>query len=223
MKGLSEASERELLLLLKERNHVAFTEIYNRYSLPVLYQLNQMLREKESARDLLQDIFVALWNKPENLHPDGNLKAYLYVAARNRVFDLIEKGKVKNDYLSAVAQYATEVSLVTLNELDERELCRVIQKEIDALPPKMKEVFELSRKENLSHLEIAGKLGISDKTVKKQINKALHVLRGKVGPYTTTGLIVISVYQPMHRKFSGSKVSGGNIFETAYYLGVGQP
>lgn len=223
MKGLSEASERELVLLLKERDHAAFTEIYNRYSLPILYQLNQMLREKESARDLLQDIFVALWNKPENLRPDGNLRAYLYVAARNRVFDLIEKGKVKNDYLSAVAQYATEVSLVTLNELDERELCRLIQKEIDALPPKMKEVFELSRKENLSHLEIAGKLGISDKTVKKQINKALHVLKGKVGPYTATGLIVMSVYQPMQRKSSGSKVPDGNILKTAYYLGVGQP
>lgn len=144
MKDLRSASDHELVALLKGADHAAFTEIYNRYSVPVLYQINQMLRDRESSRDLLQDLFVALWNKPENLQTDANLRAYLYVAARNRVFDLIEKGKVRNDYLSAVAAYASEVSLDTLNELDERELSRNIQKEIDALPPKMREVFELS-------------------------------------------------------------------------------
>lgn len=213
MTDLHDASDQELVILLKGADHAAFTEIYNRYSIPVLYQINQMLRDRESSRDLLQDLFVALWNKPENIKADANLRAYLYVAARNRVFDLIEKGKVRNDYLSAVAGYASEVSLDTLNELDERELSRNIQKEIDALPPKMKEVFELSRKENLSHLEIAEKLGISDKTVKKQINKALHVLRDKVGPYTATGLIVMSLYYPLQSKYLYKETNQKNIFD----------
>jgi len=219
MRDLRGASDQELVILLKGADHAAFTEIYNRYSIPILYQINQMLRDRESSRDLLQDLFVALWNKPENLKEGANLRAYLYVAARNRVFDLIEKGKVRNDYLSAVAAYASEVSLDTLNELDERELSRNIQKEIDALPPKMKEVFELSRKENLSHLEIAHKLGISDKTVKKQINKALHVLRDKVGPYTATGLIVMSIYHPVQRKFPYQKNPQKNIFQNSVLPG----
>lgn len=223
MIDLRTASDKELVVLLKDRDHAAFTEIYNRYSVPVLYQISQMLRDRESARDLLQDLFIALWNRPEHLHVEANLRAYLYVAARNRVFDLIEKGKVRSDYLIAVARYATEVSLETLNELDERELSKIIQREIDALPPKMKEVFELSRKENLSHLEIAKKLGISDKTVKKQINKALHVLRDKVGPYTTTGLIVMSLYHPLKGKSLHQEGTQQNIFKTAYYLPPGYP
>lgn len=219
MKDLRSASDQELVALLKGADHAAFTEIYNRYSVPVLYQINQMLRDRESSRDLLQDLFVVLWNKPENLQRNTNLRAYLYVAARNRVFDLIEKGKVRNDYLSAVATYASEVSLDTLNELDERELSRNIQKEIDALPPKMREVFELSRKENLSHLEIAEKLGISDKTVKKHINKALHVLREKVGPYTATGLIVMSIYHPPQQNFPYEEAPRKNIFHSSVLPG----
>jgi RNA polymerase sigma-70 factor (family 1) len=215
MRDLRSASDGELVVFLKDGDHAAFTEIYNRYSVPVLYQINQMLRNRESARDLLQDLFVVLWKKPENIKVDANLRAYLYVAARNRVFDLIEKGKVRNDYLSAVAHYVSEVSLETLNEIDERELSRIIQREIDLLPAKMKEVFELSRKENLSHLEIARKLGISDKTVKKQINKALHVLRGKVGPYTSTGLIVMSMYNDLASPFPYVEVPQKNYFHNS--------
>jgi RNA polymerase sigma-70 factor (family 1) len=214
MVAYSILTDQELVALLKEGDHAAFTEIYNRHSVPVLYQINQLLRDRESARDLLQDLFIALWKKPENLQAHANLKAYLYVAARNRVFDQIEKGKVRNDYLTSVAQYASEASLSTLNEIDERELSRLIEKEIDALPAKMKEVFELSRKENLSHMEIAGKLGISDKTVKKQINKALNILRRKVGPYTSTGLIIMVLYKPSEGLNPYQKMPSKNIFHT---------
>ncbi|WP_158800449.1 RNA polymerase sigma factor [Pedobacter sp. L105] len=182
--------DQELVNFLKEGDEAAFTEIYNRYAIPVFYQVNQMLRDRESSQDIVQELFINLWNKSENIKEDANLAGYLYVAARNRVFKLIQKGKVRNDYVSAIVKYATEINTASLPLIDERELSRILNKEIDLLPEKMRQVFEMSRKQNMTHMQIAGALGISDKTVKKQINKALTILRLKVRPYAPSVLIM---------------------------------
>lgn len=183
-------SDQDLVTMLKAGNEDAFTEIYSRYSLILYRQANKMLRDQEASEDLVQDLFITLWDKAGQLRAEVNLAGYLYVAVRNKVFKLIEKGKVRNDYLSAIAKYATEVSTETIDHLDEKELQLILQREIDRLPPRTKEVFELSRNQNLSYAEIAFQLGISDKTVKKQINNALKVLKSKLGIYAAAGLML---------------------------------
>lgn len=190
MASFQDYSDQQLVALLKAGDELAFNEIYRRYGLTLYYQANQMLRDSEAAKDLVQELFITLWSSTEQLKPDINLAGYLYISVRNRVFKLIEKGRVRNDYLSAIAQYASEVSTETLDELDEKELSLLLQQEIDRLPPRMKEVFELSRIENLSHREIAEQLGISDKTVKKQINNVLKILRVKLGCYIPAGIFI---------------------------------
>jgi RNA polymerase sigma-70 factor (family 1) len=189
-------SDQQLVALLKAGDELAFNEIYSRYSLRLYYQANQMLRDQEAAKDLVQELFITLWGSAVQLKPDINLAGYLYVAVRNRVFKLIEKGKVRNDYLSAIAKYATEISTQTMDELNEKELQLILQREIDLLPPRMREIFEMSRQQNLSHSEIALQLGISDKTVKKQINKVLKILRLKLGCYAATGLMIELLLRP---------------------------
>ncbi len=87
--------------------------------------------------------------------------------------------KVRNDYLNSVATFFSH----TVNDaslLDEKEILAIVEAEIQNLPPKMKEIFELSRKENLTHREIAEKLNISDQTVKKQVQNALKILKPKI-------------------------------------------
>lgn len=185
--------DAELIVLLKQSDDFAFTEIYNRYSMLVYYRVNQMLRDPEAAKDIVQEIFMTLWNKAANVHEDANLAGYLYVAGRNRVLKLIEKGKVKNDYIAAIAKFATEVSTATLDEIDERAIAAIIEKEIQNLPPKMRKVFELSRNENLSHKEIAEQLNISDKTVKKQINNAIKILKPKLTAIAPAGMILLEL------------------------------
>ena len=159
----------------------------------IFYRVNQMLRDEEASKDVVQDIFVNIWNKALAIQEDANLAGYLYIAARNKVFKLIQKGKVRSDYLSSIAEFATDASTATMDELDEKELSRIIDSEIARLPLKMKEVFELSRKENLSHLQIAHRLGISDTTVKKQINRALKILKLKLGTVLPTGTLLLAL------------------------------
>ena len=193
MSAYSNHTDQELIAFLKQGDEAAYTEIYNRYAIPVFYQVNQMLRDRESSKDVVQELFITLWSKADGIREEANLAGYLYVAARNRVLKFIQKGKVRNDYVSAIAKYANEVNTASLPIIDERELSRILAREIDLLPEKMKQVFEMSRKQNMTHLQIAEELGISDKTVKKQINKALNILRLKVGPYAPAGLIVMSL------------------------------
>lgn len=193
MKMYSEFTDSELIRLLKDRNHEAFAEIYNRYAVLMFYKVNQMLRDEEPSKDLVQDLFVALWDKPELIEENNNLAGYLYIGARNRVLKFIQRNKLKNDHIASLAKYASEISLETIQDIDERELKIIVQREIDNLPPKMKLIFEMSRKGNLSHAEIAGKLGLSDHTVKKQVNNALKILRSKLSIYAPLGLIIIEL------------------------------
>lgn len=193
MKMYSEFTDSELIRLLKDRNHEAFAEIYNRYAVLMFYKVNQMLRDEEPSKDLVQDLFVALWDKPELIEENNNLAGYLYIGARNRVLKFIQRNKLKNDHIASLAKYASEISLETIQDIDERELKIIVQREIDNLPPKMKLIFEMSRKDNLSHAEIAGKLGLSDHTVKKQVNNALKILRSKLSIYAPLGLIIIEL------------------------------
>lgn len=189
----SEFTDSELVRLVKDRNHEAFAEIYNRYAVLMFYKVNQMLRDEEPSKDLVQDLFVALWDKPELIQEDNNLAGYLYIGARNRVLKFIQRNKLKNDHIASLAKYASEISLETIQDIDERELKIIVQREIDNLPPKMKLIFEMSRKDNLSHAEIAGKLGLSDQTVKKQVNNALKILRSKLALYAPFGLVIIEL------------------------------
>ncbi|WP_316814683.1 RNA polymerase sigma-70 factor [Pedobacter nyackensis] len=170
-------SDHELVSLLKKGNETAFTEIYNRYWRIMYSHVYKMLLDEEEAKDVIQELFSSLWIKSKNIPDNLNLPGYLYTAARNRVLNLIRNNKYQNAYLTSLAKYVDEACTVTLDELNERDLAAAIEREIQSLPPRMKQVFELSRKENLSYKEIAARLGTSDETVKKQIHKSMKMIK----------------------------------------------
>ncbi|MES2107968.1 MAG: sigma-70 family RNA polymerase sigma factor, partial [Bacteroidota bacterium] len=122
-----------------------------------------------------------LWEKRETLTPQTNLSGYLYTAVRNRILDFVARQNVQSSYIGSLQTFMDQAENATDHLLRENQLTALIEKEIAALPPKMREVFELSRKAHLSHKEIAEQLGISEKTVKSQVNNALKILRVKLG------------------------------------------
>ena len=171
----STLSDTALADLLKSGDQSAFAQIYDRYWRVIYGHVYKMLQDEEEAKDVLQEVFSEIWVKREQ--PYTNLSGYLYVSARHKVLNLIRKNKYQSAYLSSLAGFAADHSTATLERLDEKDLAAAIEREIQALPPRMKEVFELSRKENLSYKEIALRLGISDKTVKKQMYKSMQQIR----------------------------------------------
>lgn len=173
-------SNQELVALLKAKDQHAFTEIYNRFWKLIYAHVFKILKDDDDAKDVVQEVFGNLWIKADQIKHDANLAGMLYVAARNRVFNLIGKDKVKSDYLTEIASHVATFENHSLEAIDEKKIRLVLEREIQSLPPKMREIFELSRLEGLSHKEIGEKLGLSDQTVKKQVQNALKVIKPKL-------------------------------------------
>ncbi len=182
MGAYSTISDNELLQLLKESDHAAYTEIYHRYFYLLYTNAYKKLRDEEQAKDIIQDLFATLWFKREHDLPNTNLAGYLFTALRNKIFDLFAHQQVASKYIDSLQDYlSTHTSVPTDHLVRENELKAYIEKAIQALPPKMKCIFEMSRKENLCHKEIAERLNVSENNISKQVNNALRVLKTKLG------------------------------------------
>lgn len=174
-------TDQELILLLKNNSEPAFTEIYDRYQGLLFVYACKITKEESEAEDIVQEVLVYLWDKRHNIAFEHSLSSYLYSAVRYKFFNLLDRKKVRVDYTESLKLFIDQDSVEADHMVRERELSELIEKEIDLLPEKMREIFELSRKRHLSHREIAIKLGVSEKTVKNQVNNALKTLRIKLG------------------------------------------
>ncbi|SHF39386.1 RNA polymerase sigma factor [Pedobacter caeni] len=174
-------TDQQLISLLKSGNDDAFTEIYDRYWGILYRHARKILYNDDEVSDIIQEIFVNLWTKGQELELSSSLSSYLYAAVRNRIFNYLDHGKIKEKYISSLGSFLLNGEYTTDNRIRENELAALIEKEIAALPEKMREVFELSRKSNLSYKEIGEQLGLADSTVKNQISKAIKILRLKFG------------------------------------------
>jgi RNA polymerase sigma-70 factor (family 1) len=182
MQNYKSLSDVDLLNLLKDSDHSAYTEIYHRYFYLLYTHAYKKLRDEEQAKDVIQDLFASLWFKREYDLKMNNLAGYLFTSVRNKIFDLFAHQQVEEKYVDSLKCYlAANKSISADYRVRENELRAYIEKEIQKLPPKMKLIFELSRKGHLSHKEIAEELNTSENNVSKQLNNALRVLRTKLG------------------------------------------
>jgi len=174
-------SDDDLAELLRSGDRSAFTEIYNRYKLVLHNHAWNKTRNHAEAQDAVQEVFSNLWTKREVIQISSNLSGYLYTSVRNNILNLFAKKQVQEKYISSIQQYSQQKTAFTDHRVRESMLRDVIEKEIAELPPRMREVFELSRKQHLSHKEIATIMGTTEQTVKKQVSNALKHLRSKLG------------------------------------------
>jgi len=181
MSAISALSDDELVSLLSNGDQAAYTEIYNRYHAALYIHVFNKIRSREESRDIVHDLFSNLWLRRTDLTLRTTLAAYLYTASRYRVFDLFARREVTSKYIESIDDFANRGDCITDHLIREKQFQAVIDREISALPEKMREIFELSRKGNLTHRAIADLLGLSEKTVKKQVNNSLKILRAKLG------------------------------------------
>ncbi|NLR78432.1 RNA polymerase sigma-70 factor [Chitinophaga eiseniae] len=174
-------NDLELVNLIKSGNKRAFAQIYDRYFGVLYLHAYRQLRDKDEAKDLLQDLFSYLWSHRESLSPSSNFSHYLYMSVRNRVLNILAHKYVEDKFLLSLSHTGSRAEAVTDHRARERQLAVIIEQEIQLLPPKMREVFELSRKANLSHKEIAVRLGLSEQSVRSHVKGALRLLRSRLG------------------------------------------
>ncbi len=191
-------SESMLLQLLRQGDRQAFAELYDRYWEMLYRYVVSVLRGRADAMDVVQDTFVALWQQRDTLGNVGSLPAYLKAMARYKAFKSIRIHLREHDFLESLLDFFNQPEESPEALLVADELRDIIDSEIERLPAMMRQVFILSRHEHLTYKEIASKLIISDKTVKKQISNALKILRTKIDdPYITSVWLLLML--DMHR------------------------
>lgn len=174
-------TEQELASLLKLGDETAYTEIFNRYKYILHNHAVNKLRDREEARDIIQEVFTYLWHKRDTIVFKSSLSAYLFGAVKHAILNRVAHMQVEEKYYDSIKAFSIRGEVFTDHLVRENQLKKLIELEIQQLPPKMRLVFELSRNQNLSHKEIADKLSISEQTVSKQVTNALKILKNKLG------------------------------------------
>ena len=128
------------------------------------------------AENLVQDVFVTVWEKRATLNPDRSIKSYLYTATKNRALKHLRHEEVKRKNKGKIDLYSAASSTPD-DLLSHDQTMAVIGRAIEALPEKCRLVFRMNRFDHLKYAKIAEVLGVSVKTVESQMGRALHALR----------------------------------------------
>jgi len=183
MTDFKEVSDNDLLELLKKNELKAFKEIYHRYWKKIYGSAYKRLKSKELSEEIVQELFVNLWDKRQTLQFRISLSSYLYASVSHYIIDSYRKELVRQKYRKAFKVSYTDSANSTEEAYNLKELSHTIETEILQLPDKCRSVYELSRKEYKSNKEIALHLGISEKTVENHLTKALKRLRVSLSHY----------------------------------------
>lgn len=185
--------ENQLFTLISCGDEPAFAALYNRYFGLLYMHAFQRLKDKDEAKDLVQDLFLRLWDQRESLPAETNITAYLYTAVKNRVLNNLAHKCVENKFLLSIEK-TTTTEAITDHRVREHQLANIIEQQISQLPPKMRQVFELSRKSYFTYSEIAERLNLSEQSVRSHVKGALRVLRTKLGLWCCVGLVMVTVW-----------------------------
>jgi len=167
----------ELLNRLRENDTQAFESIYKKYWQNLYLTAFSILKDKQAAEDIIQDLFIQLWNKRATISVTVSLNAYLSASVKHEVFRVIRKRIAELD-TNAVIQ--SDKSYNAQELIEYKEFLAHTQQLIAKLSVKCQEVFVLSREDQYSHKEIAAQLNISSKTVENHIGKALGLLKNSL-------------------------------------------
>ncbi|MBS1565442.1 MAG: sigma-70 family RNA polymerase sigma factor [Bacteroidetes bacterium] len=179
---LKEAAHSDITLLsqLARGDKAAFTQLYLRYSATVYNALMLYIKDEHEADDLLQNIFIKIWEKKELLSSVQDTESYLFIMARNTVLNHLKRRAVEENARSALRGRLPDLADATDSRLLELEYRNALQAAIDALPPQQKQAYLLATEEALGYEAIAGRMGISKFTVKKHLELARKSVRAHI-------------------------------------------
>lgn len=176
---MKQLDDTELFIRIQADDRYAFSELVNRYSDILFRFIQRRVSCIEDSEDIVQEVFVSLWNQRLNITIEYSLYPYLFKAAKYKIIDWTineQKKIVRAEKLLASFQGAS-ISPTSEEELLAKELALLIDTEIEKMPTTMKSAFSLSRKESMSIKDIASELAISEQTVKNNISLALGWLK----------------------------------------------
>ncbi|MEE1946042.1 RNA polymerase sigma-70 factor [Pedobacter sp. KR3-3] len=166
---------QDLVDIIQEGQVKAFTHFYTLFFQKLLLESDKYVKDVAVAEELVQDVFMKVWESPESLEDVRSVKSYLYRSVINASINYLNRQKNIEQHHQKIAADYSEEYLMELDE--ENRLVVLLRIEIEKLPPQCKKVFKLNRFEKLKYREIADLLDISERTVENHIANALKILR----------------------------------------------
>ena len=186
-------SETDWILALKEGDLQAFNELFDRYGKRLYNFSIGYLKSVENAEEIVQEVFMKIWDNRLELSAQKSIESYLFTIARNGILNTIRKSKSEQAYLNYV-KINPEKNVLLDEELNFNELEKAYHEAIEQLSPRRKEIFLLSREQALSNAEIAEKMSISVKTVENQMTTAISEIRRNLRSLGFSGVIFFKLF-----------------------------
>lgn len=186
-------------LHMQKNNKSDFSRVYSIYFPKLVRFAREFVLSTEDAENIIQDIFIYLWEHQELLDTLTNLNAFLFTLVKNKCIDQLRHRKLlerKREEFKTVLDKEIQLKLYALQQFDENALSNedieiILNNAINSLPEKCREVFILSRMEGLKNREIAERLNISAKTVENQMTTAIRKLRVELKDYLPLFIFII--------------------------------
>ena len=183
----------QIALRIKNGDEYSFELLFRKYYVRLCCFANKFLNDPEEAREIVQDVFLKLWEAREDIKPEDSLNSYIFSVARNKCINKLRRRHVESKYTEILQLvYAENREISPHDSLLANELGNEFAIAIEKLPDKCREIFDLSRIEGLRYSEIASMLQISVKTVEAHMSKALKILRIELKDY----LMIVLFFLP---------------------------
>lgn len=167
-----------LLEGLRARQEFAYAYLFREYYRPLYSFAANYLYDEDAARDIVQGLFVELFEKADRLRITSSVSSYLYSATRNRCLNFLRARRIKDTHLENMLE--AHLYSATADESDSEALMAMVNDIMEAMPPGVREVFRLRVAEQCKFREIAERLGITENNAKVQMNNAVKIIRRKL-------------------------------------------
>ncbi len=183
MSVINGIDEETLIQRFISGDQTAFELLFRFYYPGLVTFASQIIADKDEAEEIVQDFFVNLWTAKKSIQKSASLKSYFFVSVKNRAFNYLKKEQIREKTLTQLKEIVEKDILFQHDLFVESELQRQIDRAMEKLPERTREIFMLSRFRGVSNDEIATQLELSKRTVETQISNALKILRNELKEY----------------------------------------